>query len=132
MKAPKGMPSISPVLFYRDLAQASSWLCDRFGFVERIEDRITDDDGVVQHAELELGNGLIILSAEYGDFRVPEKTSTHHQLLYIFVDNVDRHVEHAMEGGAQITSAPSNTSYGARVYGARDYEGYHWIFAQQL
>ena len=132
MKTPIGMPSISPVLFYRDLREATGWLESAFGFRERTADRVTDEQGVVQHAELELGNGLIILSAPYDQFQVPATDSTHHQLLYVFVDHVDGHAVQAAECGAEITQAPSDTSYGARVYSVRDFQGYHWIFAQQL
>ena len=132
MNAPEGMPSISPVLFYEDLGAAAHWLCAAFGFEEKTGDRITDAQGVVQHAELVLGNGLVILSSEYDDFRVPSSDATHHQVLYVFVDDVDQHASTAREYGAQITAEPADRDYGARTYGARDSGGYHWIFAEQL
>lgn len=132
MHPPKGMPSISPVLFYKDIDAAAQWLCSAFGFSEKREDRIADDNGAVQHAELTLGNGLIILSSEYDDFRVPSVDSSHHQVLYVFVDDVNEHACLARKHGATLTSEPSDREYGARVYGARDVEGHHWIFAQQL
>lgn len=130
MKVPKGMPSISPVLFYEDLAAATQWLCSALGFVEKREDRITDDNGVVLHAELTMGNGLIILSTEYEDFRIPHPESVHHQVLYVFVDDVDLHAARAREHGAKITNEPADRDYGARTYGLQDVGGYHWIFAQ--
>ena len=65
MKAPVGMPSVSLVLFYDDLGAAAEWLCKAFEFSERTSDRVTDESGVVHHAELELGNGLVILSRAY-------------------------------------------------------------------
>ena len=132
MKVPDGMPSISPVLFYTDLSQACDWLCNAFGFVERTDDRITNEQGIVEHAELVLGNGLIILSNIYDEFKVPTQASVHHQVLYVFVDSVDAHSAHAAKMGALISSPPADTNYGARVYGVQDYQGYHWIFAQQL
>ena len=132
MRPPLGMPSISPVMFYEDLNEAAAWLGTAFGFAERLADRITDGDGTVQHAELTLGNGLIILSTAYDGFVSPSAGSTHHQLLYVFVDNVDEHCEIARTAGAVITSEPATRDYGARVYGAEDYAGYHWIFAQQI
>jgi len=132
MEPPEGMPSISPVLFYRDLAAAAEWLCPAFGFAEKREDRITDESGKVQHTELTLGNGLIILSAEYDDFRIPSANSRHHQVLYVFVDDVNAHATQARKQGAIITSEPADRDYGARVYSAQDVEGYHRIFAHQL
>lgn len=57
------IPSISPVLFYQDLAQASDWLTKGFDFSERLQERVTLDDGTVVHAELTLGDGMVILSS---------------------------------------------------------------------
>ena len=78
---------------------------------------MVDDQGVVQHAELTLCNGLVILGAEYDGFRSPTVNSTHRQLLYVFVDDADSHAEQARGHGATITSESTNRDYGARVYG---------------
>ena len=132
MNPPIGMPSISPVLIYTDLGEAAGWLCAAFGFEERLSDRVTDDHGVVHHAELELGNGLIILSRAYDDFTAPGADAAHHQLSYIFVDDAAAHHDRSKASGAVITSPLRDADYGARVYGCRDPFGHHWIFAQQF
>lgn len=132
MNVPDSMPSISAVLFYSDLAEASEWLCRAFGFSERTADRVTGEGGEVVHAELELGNGLVILSQPYDDFAIPGPASVHHQALYVFVDDAEAHHAQARSAGAEVTAAPRDTDYGARVYSARDLAGYHWLFAQQL
>lgn len=41
------------------MAQAIDWLCDAFGFSERL--RVTGPDGAVGHAQLRLGQGGVIL-----------------------------------------------------------------------
>jgi uncharacterized glyoxalase superfamily protein PhnB len=123
------LPSISPVLFHRDLDSASRWLCEAFGFVERTAERVVAD-GTVVHAELEFGNGLIILSGVYEPFQIPPQTAVHHHTLYVSVAEVDSHCQRAQQHGAQITSELRDTDYGARVYSAQDLAGYHWIFAE--
>ncbi|MEM1231866.1 MAG: VOC family protein [Pseudomonadota bacterium] len=129
---PTIIPSISPVLFYPDLGAASEWLCRAFGFVERTTERVTLEDGVVVHAELALGNGMIILSQPYDAFEVPAAASVHHHCLYISVADARTHQAIAESAGAAITAELRETDYGALIYGARDLAGYHWLFAQTL
>lgn len=47
------MPNrIIPMIAYEDAASAIDWLIRAFGFTENVEERYTDADGVVGHAEL--------------------------------------------------------------------------------
>ena len=126
------IPTISPVLFYNDLAQASLWLQHAFGFAERITERITLDDGTVAHAELSVGNGMIILSTAYDSFQVPNEDTIHYQCLYVTVSDAASHKERALRNGATLQSELRDTLYGARVYSVSDLAGYHWIFAEDL
>ncbi len=129
---PISIPSISPVLFYPDLGRASEWLCRAFGFEERLAERVTLEDGVVVHAELALGNGMIILSQAYDAFEVPSATSVHHHCLYLSVADARTHRAIAEGAGATITAELRETDYGALIYGATDLVGYHWLFAETL
>ncbi|MEM9623343.1 MAG: VOC family protein [Pseudomonadota bacterium] len=129
---PDTIPTISPVLFYPNLAGAASWLTAAFGFTERMADRVTLEDGTVVHAELALGNGMIILSTPYDGFRVPTAASIHHQCLYVSVDDARHHLRTALNAGARLVSDIRDTDYGARVYAVSDPVGYQWIFAETL
>ena len=126
------IPTISPVLFYEDLATASDWLCQAFGFAERTAERVTVEDGKVVHAELSLGDGMVILSAPYDDFRIPARDSSHHQCLYVSVEDAAAHKAQTIATGAELVSDLRDTDYGAKVYAATDLAGYHWIFAETL
>ena len=126
------IPTISPVLFYKDLAHASSWLQHAFGFEERMKERVTFDSGEVVHAELALGNGMVILSSAYDAFEVPGESAVHHQCLYVSISDAVAHKARSLEGGAKLVSDIRDTDYGARVYAASDLAGYHWIFAETL
>lgn len=131
MKTPQGMPSISAVLFYPDLAEAGLWLTRAFGFEERTDERVVDEAGAVVHAELDLGDGMIILSGVYPPFETPSADRPPSQALYVYVDAVDPHCDNARARGASITDEPRDTNYGDRVYSATDPAGHHWIFAEQ-
>jgi uncharacterized glyoxalase superfamily protein PhnB len=49
--------------------------------------------------------------------------------LFVHVDDVDAHYQHARSAGARIDSEPVHQPYGQREYGARDLEGHRWWFA---
>ncbi|HVF60807.1 MAG TPA: hypothetical protein VNJ70_13450 [Thermoanaerobaculia bacterium] len=44
-----------PILVYEDVAAAIDWLCDAFGFTERL--RAAGPGGVVSHAQLTVAEG---------------------------------------------------------------------------
>jgi uncharacterized glyoxalase superfamily protein PhnB len=49
--------------------------------------------------------------------------------FYVEVDDIDTHFAQALAGGATISSPIEAQSWGARMYAARDPEGYGWSFA---
>ncbi|MEP6908955.1 MAG: hypothetical protein ABI896_00835 [Actinomycetota bacterium] len=57
-------PEISPYLYYEDGAAAMDWLIKAFGFEESV--RMTSDEGRLQHGELKLSNGSIMLGEVTG------------------------------------------------------------------
>ena len=54
------------------------------------------------------------------------------QLVYVYVDDVDKHFATAKAAGAGILGEPSDQFYGDRTYGAEDPEGHQWSFAQHV
>ena len=125
--------AIVPSLIYRDLGAAVEWLCDVFGFTERL--RVTGPDGRVGHAQLNVGAGGILLGqarTEVGlEFRPPRAEETSIALM-VAVEDVDRHYQHAKARGARVTSEPGVHPYGERQYGALDLEGHRWAFSQAV
>jgi uncharacterized glyoxalase superfamily protein PhnB len=126
--------TIVPSLIYRDVGKAVAWLCDVFGFTERL--RVTGEDGSVGHAQLAVGGGGILLGEarsgsdgiEYRPPRPDEVAVT----LMVHVDNVDGHYQHAKERGAHILQPPATHPYGERQYSALDLEGHRWAFSQTV
>ena len=53
--------TIIPSLRYDDALKAIDWLCNAFGFEKQAV--YADDKGVVQHAQLTFGNGMIMLGS---------------------------------------------------------------------
>jgi len=138
-----GLPRITPMISYEDVAAAVDWLEAAFGFREREGARFAGDDGRITHAEMELEDGVIMLANPTPDYQSPK----HHANvceqarkwlavpyvidgLHVFVDDVDDHFARAKAAGATLLSEPEDQPYGERVYRAEDLEGHRWMFAQ--
>ena len=127
---PPGTPRVTPYLLYEDVAGALQWLSAAFGFHERV--RFAEDDGTVTHAEMELGDGLLMLGDPGPDYRNPKALGAVTHLVHVYVDDVDADCEEARRGGAVILSEPADQPYGDRRYDAEDLEGHRWSFAQHV
>ena len=127
---PKDTPRISPYLLYEDVDAAVDWLTAAFGFTETV--RLRGPDGRANHAELRLGDGLVMLGNPGPGYRSPNRLGGATQLIYVYVDDVAAHYERARAGGARILREPADQFYGDRTYGAEDPEGHHWSFAQHV
>ena len=117
---------------YRNATKAVDWLCAAFGFEEK--NVFKDEAGAVTHAELQLGNAMIMISPrtnssfgrmvktplEIGNF------NTH--ALYVVVEDIEAHYQTAIENGATIMLELVEQSYGGKDYTCKDLEGYLWSF----
>jgi len=120
--------TVVPILVYADVVRAIDWLCEAFGFAERLR---AERDGIVNHAQLVVADGAIMLGRQGGIFSVPRRGEVH-QYVTVAVPDVDRHFEHAQRCGAHIVTPPNNAPFGERQYTAEDPEGHRWTFSQHV
>ncbi|GGC40900.1 hypothetical protein GCM10011504_19160 [Siccirubricoccus deserti] len=124
------MPSgIIPCLRYRDASAAIEWLKRAFGFAEHAVYR--DEAGGIAHAELTLGDAMIMLGSAredgFGALQgLPDGQVT--QSAYIIVAEPDAHHARAVAAGAEIVMPLKTEDYGGRGYSCRDPEGHLWNF----
>lgn len=124
--------TIIPGLRYRDAVAAIDWLCAAFGF-ERHQ-VVPGEDGAIAHAQLVLGNGMVMLGSarddELGQLQQPlgAPDAPVSRSIYIIVSDVDAHHAAAAAAGAQIVMPPEDQDYGGRLYSCRDLEGNLWHF----
>jgi uncharacterized glyoxalase superfamily protein PhnB len=121
------MTDIFPTLRYNDAHAAIDLLVNAFGFTERAV--YEDDNGVVQHAELAYGDGMIMV----GDApREPDTNRLDMPIgggsVYIVIDDPDAHYERAKTAGVKIRRELRDEDYGSRGYSAEDAEGNLWSF----
>ncbi|MCO6415585.1 VOC family protein [Siccirubricoccus sp. KC 17139] len=120
--------SIIPCLRYRDAPAAIEFLKRAFGFAEHAVHR--DEQGGIAHAELVLGQAMIMLGTAREDTfgalqGVPEGKVT--QSAYIVVPDPDAHHDRAVAAGAEVVLPLKTEAYG-RGYSCRDPEGHLWHF----
>ena len=133
-----------PFLGYEDAAAAIDWLCAAFGATETREERRTDAEGTVVHAELDLEGSRIFLSTPSGyvaSRKHRESCEVERRMhdnpwvidgLFVEVDGVEAHHARAVEAGATVLRAPEEPGIGYRIYTAEDLEGHRWMFGQRL
>ena len=136
--------AVSPMLAYEDTAAAVEWLERAFGFVEDRENRYVDENGVVGHAEMDAGGGVVMLATPTPDYQSPrhhrescEAAERWSQVPWVIdgvqveVDDIETHYARAEEAGARLLSAIQDQPFG-RLYRVEDLEGHRWMFVQPV
>jgi len=121
---------IIPGFRYRNASIAIDWLCRVFGFERHAVHE--GPNGVILHAELTLGNGMIMLGSGKDDephrgFKSPDELGGIETCsLYIVVPDVDAAYARAVAAGANVTTPLHDTPYGSRDFTVKDPEGHSW------
>jgi uncharacterized glyoxalase superfamily protein PhnB len=127
---PESRSAVIPALRYRNAPAAIDWLCQVIGFERHAV--YEGENGTIAHAELTLGNGMIMLGSqkddEYGrSFKSPaELGGFETRSAYIVVPDADAVHARAVASGAPIIRPLQDTPYGSREFGLKDPEGHSW------
>lgn len=129
---PKGMHSLTPMLTFKSAGAALAFYKEAFGARELY--RLTEPSGKIGHAEMMIGNSLIMLAEEYPDMAL--FAADHYggipMRVHIAVKDVDRTFARAIQAGAQATRPVEDQFYGWRTGNLKDPFGYHWIISTQI
>ena len=112
--------AVIPVLNYRDVSEAARWLCNAFGFSERL--RIFDHR--VQMTTPLGGDFVVADGADAAD-------ATSHSVMVRVLD-ARAHCERARAAGAVIQLEPADQPFGECQYSAIDPGGHRWTFSQTI
>src|SRR6266480_971143 len=112
---------VIPELAYSDVPAAAKWLCEKFGFKERL--RIAN-----HRIQLLIGEGAVVVTERAS---VSGKVDSAHSVL-VRVENVDQHYAKALAEGVRIVRAPQTYPFGERQYTAEDFGGHVWTFSQTI
>jgi PhnB protein len=114
-----------------DAAGAIDFYCEVLGATERM--RMAGPDGKVGHAELMLGESVIMLADEHPDigFLSPRIGGTA-VTLHSYVEDVDAVFERALAAGAKSLRPVENQFYGDRSAQFEDPFGHRWSIATHV
>src|SRR5215472_5202089 len=100
---PDGYHTVSPYLAVEDAAAAIDFYKKAFGATERI--RMETPDGRIGHAELEIGDSLVMVSdvQPQSATKPPTELGADTGGVFLYVDDVDEVVVAATDSGATIT-----------------------------
>ena len=129
---PDGYPQVTPYLCVDGAAQAIEFYMEVFGAKERM--RMDGPDGRIGHAELCLGDSVLMLADEHADigFLSPRRLGGTPVMLSVYVEDVDATFERAIHAGAKELRAIENKFYGDRSGEFEDPFGHRWSVATHV
>ncbi len=129
---PPGYRSINVYLYVDDGAAAIDFYIDAFGATERM--RLNSPDGTVSHAELEIGDSVIMLADEFPDMdaRSPRSVGGTPMSLVLYVDDADETVARALAAGSALRRPVEDQFYGDRSGQIEDPFGHIWNVATHV
>ena len=123
---PDGYHSVTPSLIVADGAAALAFYQQVFG--ARVRMRLDGPGGKIGHAELEIGDGLVMLADEHpamGALAPPTVGGTPVS-LHLYVPDVDAVAAKALAAGARLKRPVENQFYGDRLGTVEDPFGHVW------
>jgi PhnB protein len=129
---PDAYPRVVPYLVMDGAAAAIEFYEKVLGTKERM--RLDAPEGRIGHAELELGDSLIMLADEVPDMNIrgPKSVGGSPVTLSVYVEDVDGVFERATEAGATTLRPVEDQFYGDRVGQFEDPFGHRWSVATHV
>ncbi len=118
-----------PYLCFKDAARAMDFYKKVFGAKEVM--RLSEPEGRIGHAEIQIGNALIMLSDEFPEYGAvsPETLGGTTTKINLAVPDVDITATQAVAAGARIVRPVQDQFYGERSGQIADPFGYTWIIS---
>jgi PhnB protein len=126
---PEGYHTLTPHMTVRDAARAIEFYKKAFGAVER--GVMKGPDGKVMHAELRIGDSIIMLADEFPEFGglSPLSTGGAGMGLHIYVEDVDSAFDRAIGAGGTVEMPVADMFWGDRYGKLVDPFGHKWSIA---
>ena len=128
---PEGHHTVTPHLNMDNAAQAIDWYKKALGAEEVA--RAVGPDGKIMHAEIRIGDSLIMMNDAMGGGKGPKAIGGSPASLWIYVEDCDALFNRAVAAGAQVPPGPmgqmADQFWGDRCGTLTDPHGYHWTIA---
>jgi PhnB protein len=126
---PAGHRTVTPYLTIKDAARALEFYKKAFGATEIY--RLMMPDGRLGHAEIRLGDSMIMLSEEFPEFggKAPDTLGGSPVSIHLYVEDVDAFFKKALAAGARERKPVMDQFYGDRSGQLGDPFGHVWWVA---
>jgi len=129
---PEGYRTATPYLIVKGAADAIEFYKRAFGATEML--RMADPQGRVGHAEIKIGDSVIMLADEHPamGYRGPRALGGSSVSILLYLEDVDSVFERAVKAGAKALRPVANQFYGDRSGTLEDPFGHVWTIATHV
>jgi PhnB protein len=129
---PEGYNTVTPYLAVDGAAKAIEFYTRVLGATERM--RMPGPDGRVGHAELQIGDSVVMLADEFPDMgaRSPKTIGGTPVSIMVYVEKVDDVFKQALESGATSLQPVEDKFYGDRSGMFEDPFGHQWTVSTHV
>ena len=121
---PEGFHSVTPLVSVKGAALLIDFIKKAFGATEI--SRFPAPDGSVMHAEIKIGDSIIMLGETMEGF--PSTSMS----LYVYVKDADSIYQAAVKAGGESLESPKDQFWGDRVGTIKDFAGNKWMIATHV
>ena len=129
---PDGYSTVTPYLAVDGAKKAIEFYGKAFGAKERFV--MPGPDDTIGHAELEIGNSIVMLSDPFpqSSIKPPTELGGTTAGVFLYVEDIDEVFKQAIDAGATETMAPENMFWGDRFGSVTDPFGHSWQIATHV
>jgi uncharacterized glyoxalase superfamily protein PhnB len=121
---PEGYHTVTPYMTVQGADKLIAFLKEAFG--ARESERLTGEDGRIQHAEVRIGDSVVMMA------QATEQWKAMPSAIYLYVDDTDATYQRALQAGATSVMEPADQFYGDRNAGVQDPVGNYWWIATRI
>jgi PhnB protein len=132
---PEHLSTVTPRLVVRDGAAAIDFYAQAFAARE-VAERFVGPDRQLIHAEVQIGDSVVMISEEGGDADAPAKSPPSvggavTAIMATYWPDVDAVWERALGAGAEVVYPLADQFYGERAGRLRDPFGHQWMLSRR-
>jgi PhnB protein len=124
---PEGHTTITPTITVNDAQKAIEFYKKAFGATEK--GRFEGPDKKIMHAEIQIGNALLMMNDEVMGNRSPQSYGGSPVAFYLYFEDADAAQKKAIAAGAKQLMAVTDMFWGDRMGQVEDPFGYRWNVA---
>ena len=126
---PPGMHSVTPHLVCDGASAAIDFYQKAFGATDAA--KMPGPDGRIMHAQIRIGDSTVMLVDENRAYGMlgPKTIGGSPVTIHLYVDDVDKVYQRAVDAGASARMPPADMFWGDRYGVLEDPFGHHWSIA---